>query len=84
LGETPRVDVEDTEDRLAFIAMVQEVSKVYDTHNITKEYVACRCWPLKAGWSIKAWLPEVQWTGGIPMPDLAAFFNLKKHHECSS
>jgi hypothetical protein len=64
--------------------MVREVSKVYGTRDITEEYVACRCWPLKAGWSIKAWLPKAQCTGGIPLPDFAASFNLKKHHECSS
>jgi hypothetical protein len=54
LGDTPLVDVEDTEDHLAFVAMLREVSKVFGTHDITKEYVACRCWPLKPGWSIKA------------------------------
>jgi hypothetical protein len=82
LGKTPQVDVEDIEDRLAFAAMVQEVSKVYDTRGITEEYVACCCWPLKAGWSIKVWLPKAQWTGGIPMPNFTASFNLKKHREC--
>jgi hypothetical protein len=54
--------------------------KVFSTHDITEEYVACRRWPLKAGWSIKGWLPEAQWAGGIPMPDFATSFNLKKHH----
>jgi hypothetical protein len=43
LGETPRVDVEDTENRLAFIDMLQEVSKVFGTHDLTEEYIACRC-----------------------------------------
>jgi hypothetical protein len=43
LGETPRVDVVDMEDRLAFVAMLQEVSKVFDTRYLTEEYVACRC-----------------------------------------
>jgi hypothetical protein len=60
LVETPLVDVEDTEDCLAFVAMLQEVLKVYGTLDITKEYVACYCWPLKADWSIKSWLPEAQ------------------------
>jgi hypothetical protein len=35
LGDTPRVDIEDTEDRLAFVAMLREVSKVYGTRDIT-------------------------------------------------
>lgn len=52
LGETPRVDVEDMEDHLAFVAMFREVSKVLGTRNLTKEYVACRYWPLKAGWLV--------------------------------
>ncbi|RLM56159.1 hypothetical protein C2845_PM10G11420 [Panicum miliaceum] len=69
LGETPRVDVEDTEDRLAFVAMLRKVSKVFSTRDLTQEYIACRCWPLKASWSIKALFPEAQWTGGIPVLD---------------
>lgn len=82
LGDTPRVDVEDIEDRLSFVAMLLEVSKVYGTRDMTEEYVVCRCWPLKASWSIKAWLLEAQWPGGILMLELAAsFFNLKKHRE---
>jgi hypothetical protein len=84
LGDTPRVDVDEMEDRLAFVAMLWEVSKVYGTRDITEEYVACRCWPLKARWSIKAWLLEAQWTRGIPMLDFAASFNLKKHHTSAS
>jgi hypothetical protein len=64
--------------------MLREVSKVYNTRDITKEYVSFRCWPLKAGWSIKAWMLEAQWIGGIPMPDFAASFNLQKHREFSS
>jgi hypothetical protein len=78
LSDTPRVDVEEKEDRLAFVVMLREVSKVYGTHDITEEYVVCRCWQLKAGWSDKAWLPEARWAGGIPMPDFAASFNIKK------
>jgi hypothetical protein len=39
------VDVEDTEDRLAFIAMLQEVLKVYGTHALPKNmlHVAAGC-----------------------------------------
>jgi hypothetical protein len=42
------------EDRLAFVAMLREVSKVFSIRNLTEEEVACRYWPLKAGWSMKA------------------------------
>jgi hypothetical protein len=52
LGETSRVDIEDMEDRLAYVAMFREVSKVFGTRNLTEEYVACRFWPLKAGWLV--------------------------------
>lgn len=54
------MDVEDTEDRLAFVDMLWEVSKLYGARDITEEYVACRCWSLKAAWSVKARVPEMQ------------------------
>jgi hypothetical protein len=43
LGETPRVNVEDMEDCLAFVAMVREMLKLFSTRDITEEYVAYRC-----------------------------------------
>jgi hypothetical protein len=43
LGETPRVDINDTEDRLAIVAMFREVLKVFGTRDLTEKYVACCC-----------------------------------------
>jgi hypothetical protein len=54
---------------------------VYGTREITEEYVACRYWLLKVGWSIKAWEPEAQWAEAIPLSDFATSFNLKRHRE---
>ncbi|RLM69975.1 hypothetical protein C2845_PM17G09020 [Panicum miliaceum] len=78
LGDTPCLIAEETDDRLGFVAMLRQISKVFSTRDIIKEYVSCRCWPLKSGWSIKGWLPEDQWVEGIPMPDFVKSFRLWK------
>lgn len=58
LGETPWVIVDETPDRLAFMSMLRETSNVYDTCDLTEEYVACHSWPLKSGWTTESWLLE--------------------------
>lgn len=68
LSKTPSLDVEEKPEHQAFVAMLQQVSKVYGTRDITKKYIACRYWPLAAGWSITTWKGAI---GGILQSDLS-------------
>ncbi|RLN38632.1 hypothetical protein C2845_PM01G44450 [Panicum miliaceum] len=79
LGDTPRLIAEETEDHLGFVAMLRPISKVFSTWDNDEEYVSCRCWPVKSGWSIRGWLPKGEWIEGIPTPDLVKSFCLKKN-----
>ncbi|RLN12398.1 hypothetical protein C2845_PM09G13150 [Panicum miliaceum] len=79
LDETPCLMAEEMEDHVRFVDLLRRILKVFSTRDIIEEYVACRCWPLKDGWSIKGWLPEDQWVEGISMPDFVKSFHLKKN-----
>lgn len=71
----PSVDVEETEDPQAFESMLHEVSKIFSTRDITEEFVACNCWPVKSGWSITSWKENL---GKVPIPDFGSCFRLTK------
>ena len=45
--------------------------------DIIEEFVACVCFPVKAGWTISSWLSEDRWIEGIPIPDFVTIFNLR-------
>ncbi|RLN29321.1 hypothetical protein C2845_PM05G21890 [Panicum miliaceum] len=40
LGDTPRLVADETEDRLGFVEMLQQMSKVFSTRDIIEEYVS--------------------------------------------
>jgi hypothetical protein len=55
---------------------------VFRARDITEEYVACECFPVRAGWSISSWLLEERWVDVILIPDFAEAFQLRKEHKC--
>jgi len=61
-GVPPVVEVDEkTPEQEALIAMLREVSKVFGAHDIIEEYVACKCFPVREGWSISSWAAEEKW-----------------------
>ena len=81
LGDTPSVELERLPEHEAYLSVLWEVSKAFSMRDITEEYVACGCFPVKAGWTIPSWLPEEKWVNGIPVPDFAEAFQLRKERE---
>ena len=82
LGEPLVVEVyERTPEQQALIAMLREVSKVFETRDIVEEYVACKCFPVRKGWSISSWAAEEKWVGGLPMPNFSTSFGITKDGE---
>ena len=59
------------------LALLRKLSKTFGTHDIIEEFVACDCFPVRAGWTISSWLAEDRWIEGIPVPDFVAAFNLR-------
>ena len=81
LEDTPDVVVDEKPEHEALISMLREVSKVFGTRDIVEEYTACRCFPVREGWSITSRAAEDKWVGGIPMPNFATSFGIEKEGE---
>ena len=80
LGEPLVVEVyERTPEQQALIAMLREVSKVFETRDIIEEYLVCKCFPVCEAWSISSWTGKERRRGGPPMPDFSASFGVTKH-----
>ena len=69
---------EGTEEAKAHVAMLREVSKLFSTRDIVEEYVACKCFPVREGWSITSWAGREKCVGGLPMPDFSTSFQITK------
>ena len=75
LGEPPVVEVDEkTPEQEALIAMLREVSKVFRTRDIVEEYIACKCFPIREGWSVSSWAGKERRIGGLPMPNFSTCF----------
>ena len=59
------------------LALLRKLSKTFSMRDIIEEFVACDCFPVKAGWTISSWLSEDRWIEGIPIPDFVTIFNLR-------
>ena len=59
------------------LALLRKLSKTFGTRDIIEEFVACDCFPVRAGWTISSWLAEDRWIEGIPVPDFVTTFNLR-------
>ncbi|RLM73059.1 hypothetical protein C2845_PM15G01960 [Panicum miliaceum] len=71
----PSFDIEEKPEHRAFVSVLRDISKVFGTRDLTEEYVACKCWPLRVGWSVGEWGNVA---GGIPMLDFGKCFGLTK------
>ena len=77
--QTPSVEVDEgTEEAKAHIAMLREVSKLFSTRDIVEEYVACKCFPVREGWSITSWAGREKRLGSLPMPNFSTSFGITK------
>ena len=82
LGDTPKVDVARVRDNEAYMTILRGVSKVLSLCDITEEFVACGCFPLREGWTIFSWAPPKKEVYGLPMPNFSEVFGLQKECEC--
>ena len=69
---------EGTEEAKAHVAMLREVSKLFSTQDIVEEYVACKYFPVREGWSITSWVGREKRVGGLPMPNFSTSFRITK------
>jgi len=77
--QPPSVEVDKgTEEAKAHIAMIREVSKVFGTRDIVEEYITCKCFPVREGWSITSWAGREKHVGGLPMPNFSTSFGITK------
>ena len=59
------------------------MSNTFGTRDIVEVFVACDCFPVRAGWTISGWLAEDRWIEGIPIPDFATIFGLRPERKLS-
>ena len=83
LGDVPKVSSYARAEDEALFALLWKLSKTFGTRDLIEEFVACSCFPVRAGWTISSWLTEDQWIEGIPLPDFASSFNLRADREFS-
>ena len=77
--QPPSVEVDEgTEEVRAHVAMLREVSKLFSMRDIVEEYVACKCFPVREGWSITSWAGREKRLGGLPMPNFSMSFGITK------
>ena len=69
---------EGMEEAKAHIMMLREVSMLFSTRDIVEEYVACKCFPVREGWSITLWVGKEKRVGGLPMPNFSTSFGITK------
>ena len=77
--QPPSVEVDEgIEEAKAQVVMLREESKLFSTRYIVEEYVACKCFPVREGWSITSWAGREKCVGGLPMPDFSTSFGITK------
>jgi hypothetical protein len=81
LGDTPSVDVDPVPENEGYLFVLQEVSKVFGPRDLTEEFVAYGCFPVRGGWSVSAWALEEKWADGVPVPNFAEAFQLRKERK---
>jgi len=81
LGDVPKAACHVQAEDEALLALLWKLSKTFSTRDIIEEFVACSCFPVRAGWDISSWLAEDRWIEGIPVPDFATVFSLPTDRE---
>ena len=49
--------------------------------DITEEFVACGCFPVRESWTVSSWAPPEKDVYGLPMPNFSEVFGLQKECE---
>jgi hypothetical protein len=57
------------------------VLKVFGTRDIVEEYMVCKCFPVREGWSISSWAGKEKCVGSLPMPNFSMSFGIIKYGE---
>ena len=83
LGEVPKVTSHARAEDEARFTLLRKLSKTFSTRDLIEEFVACSCFPVRAGWTISSWLTEDRWIEGIPVPDFVFIFSLRADREFS-
>ena len=81
LGTTPKVDVRREPANEAYLTVLREVSKVLSMCDITEEFVACGCFPVREGWTLSSWASPEKEVYGLPMPNFSEASGLQKESE---
>ena len=78
LEKMPVVAAPETTEAKAFVALLQEVAKVFSIRDLVEEYSACQVFPVREVWVVSSWAAEEKWVEGIPMPDFMESFGLHR------
>ena len=78
LGKMPKVDVERVAVNEGYLSILWEVSKLLGVHDITEEFAAYGCFPVREGWTVLSWVSEEKRAFGLQTPDIAKAFQLCK------
>ena len=54
LGDTPKVDLDRVPANKVYLTILHKVSKVLSMRDITEEFVACGCFPVREGWTVSS------------------------------
>jgi hypothetical protein len=54
LGEVPKVASHARAEDEALFALLRKLSKTFSTRDLIEEFVACSCFPVRAGWMISS------------------------------
>ena len=66
----------------AYLSILRGVSKVLSMRDLTEEFVACRCFPVRESWTVSSCDPPEKEVYGLPMPNFSEVFGLQKEREC--
>ena len=81
LGDVPKAACHVRAEDEVLLSLLRKLSKAFNTGDIIEEFVACGCFPVRAGWDISSWLAEDRWIEGIPVPNFVTVFSLRPDRE---
>jgi hypothetical protein len=83
LGDVPKVASRARAEDEVLLALLRKLSETFGTWDLIEEFIACGCFPIRAGWTISSWLTEDRWIEGISIPDFVTIFSLRADREFS-
>ena len=76
-----KVDVPRVSANEAYLTILRGVSKVLSMHDLTEEFVACRCFPVRESWTVSSCDPPEKEVYGLPIPNFSEVFGVQKECE---